>query len=136
VAHPQGPPGRHRKGIALWRRIPFTTGIRNLSIASVTSSKDASASSPLFRKNACHCVCFAGLAENSGVKANGRDAGKAVFRLAKIVPAYLGTGIASATTGIWQTVAAKVRVTCATGAPGAGIVRITVIGLSLGGPTS
>lgn len=36
------------------------------------------------------------------------------------------TGIASATTGIWQAAAAKVRITCATAAPGAGKVRIAV----------
>lgn len=42
---------------------------------------------------------------------------------------HLSTGIASATTGMIQPVAtgaAKVRVTCATGAPGAGKVRVTV----------
>jgi hypothetical protein len=36
------------------------------------------------------------------------------------------TGIASATTGLFQSAAAKVRVTCATAAPGAGKVRLTV----------
>jgi hypothetical protein len=36
------------------------------------------------------------------------------------------TGVASATTGNWQASAAKVRVTCATGAPGAGKIRISV----------
>jgi hypothetical protein len=42
---------------------------------------------------------------------------------------HMSTGIASATTGMIQPVAtgaAKVRVTCATGAPGAGKIRITV----------
>lgn len=42
---------------------------------------------------------------------------------------HMSTGIASATTGMIQPVAtgaAKVRVTCATGAPGAGKVRVTV----------
>jgi hypothetical protein len=39
---------------------------------------------------------------------------------------YATTGIASATTGMWQASAAKVRVTCATAAPGAGAVRIEV----------
>lgn len=49
--------------------------------------------------------------------------------------AYLTTGIASATTGMAQSSAAKVRVTCATGAPGAGVVRITVAGLTFGAAT-
>src|SRR5207244_7288516 len=84
TARRHGPPGRQREGIVLWRKIASTTGIRNSSSAFVTSSKDASASSPLFRRNARHCVCFAGLAENSGVKAKGRGAGKTVFRLAKV----------------------------------------------------
>src|SRR6185312_11955340 len=43
-------------------------------------------------------------------------------------PVQLGTGVASATTGLYQPAAAKVRVTCATGAPGAGAVRISVFG--------
>lgn len=36
------------------------------------------------------------------------------------------TGVASATTGVWQSAAAKIRVTCATAAAGAGKVRLTV----------
>jgi hypothetical protein len=36
------------------------------------------------------------------------------------------TGVASATTGLYQSAGAKVRVTCATAAPGAGKVRISV----------
>jgi hypothetical protein len=48
----------------------------------------------------------------------------------------LTTGVASATTGLFQTSAAKVRVTCATAAPGAGAVRITVFGYTLTPPAS
>lgn len=39
---------------------------------------------------------------------------------------FNNTGIASATTGIWQAAAAKVRITCAGGNPGAGAIRVTV----------
>lgn len=42
--------------------------------------------------------------------------------------AFLNTAIASATTGMYQSAAAKVRVTCAGGNPGAGAVRIFVTG--------
>jgi len=57
------------EGIVRLRKIPSTIGIRNSSSALTTSCKDASPSSLLFRKNARHCACFAGPAENSGVGA-------------------------------------------------------------------
>lgn len=53
-----------------------------------------------------------------------------------IPPVHVGTGIASATTGMFQASAAKVRVTCATAAPGAGAVRITVFGYTIVPPAS
>jgi hypothetical protein len=53
---------------------------------------------------------------------------------AKVGSVQLTTGVASATTGMFQTSAAKVRVTCATAAPGAGAVRITVFGYTLTAP--
>lgn len=65
-------------------------------------------------------------ASNSTLTAGTTDFGKVA----------LTTGIASATTGMYQTAAAKVRVTCATGAPGAGVVRITVFGYTLTPPQS
>jgi hypothetical protein len=48
----------------------------------------------------------------------------------KVGMVHLSTGIASATTGIIQTADAKVRITCATGAPGAGKVRVTAFYLT------
>lgn len=48
---------------------------------------------------------------------------------------YLNTGIASATTGMYQASAAKVRVTCAGGNPGAGAVRVFVSGFTSVPPT-
>lgn len=54
--------------------------------------------------------------------------------------AHIGTfnnsGIASATTGIWQATAAKVRITCAGGDPGAGAIRVIVYSHSPTAPTS
>jgi hypothetical protein len=44
----------------------------------------------------------------------------------KVGGVHLTTGIASATTGMFQAADAKVRITCATGAPGAGKIRVTV----------
>ena len=46
------------------------------------------------------------------------------------------TGIASATTGIYQASAAKVRITCATGDPSAGKIRVIVYGRTFTPPTS
>lgn len=53
-----------------------------------------------------------------------------------IPPVNVGTGIASATTGMFQAAAAKVRVTCATGNPASGAVRITVMGWTIVPPAS
>ncbi len=50
-------------------------------------------------------------------------------------PVQIGTGVASATTGVYQAAAAKVRVTT-TGTPGAGAIRITVYGFTLVNATS
>lgn len=50
-------------------------------------------------------------------------------------PVQLGTGVASATTGIYQAAAAKVRVTT-TGTPGAGAIRITSYFIKLVDATS
>lgn len=50
-------------------------------------------------------------------------------------PVQIGTGVASATTGVYQASAAKVRVTC-TGTPGAGAIRITVWGFTITDATS
>jgi len=49
---------------------------------------------------------------------------------------FNNTGIASATTGMWQASAAKVRVTCAGGNPGAGAIRIIVYSHTWTAPTS
>lgn len=49
---------------------------------------------------------------------------------------FNNTGIASATTGIWQAAAAKVRITCAGGNPGAGAIRVIVYYHTLTAPTS
>lgn len=49
---------------------------------------------------------------------------------------YNNTGIASATTGIWQASAAKVRITCAGGNPGAGAIRVIVYSHTPTAPTS
>ena len=52
-----------------------------------------------------------------------------------VLPAYLGTAIASATTGMQQGLtAAKVRITCATGNPSAGAVKVTVGGYTFVAP--
>lgn len=48
----------------------------------------------------------------------------------------LTTGVASATTGIYQASAAKVRITCAGGNPSAGAVRVIVYGRTFTPPTS
>lgn len=53
----------------------------------------------------------------------------------KVGMVHLSTGIASATTGIIQTADAKVRVTCATGAPGAGKIRVTAFYLTATAPS-
>lgn len=50
-------------------------------------------------------------------------------------PFAVGTGLASATTGAWQTSAAKVRIT-QTGTPSAGAIRITVFFHTYVAPTS
>lgn len=55
-------------------------------------------------------------ASNTTLTAGTTDVGKVHFT----------TGVASATTGMWQAAAAKVRITCATAAPGAGKVRVAV----------
>lgn len=47
---------------------------------------------------------------------------------AKVGSVMLTTGVASATTGPFQSAAAKVRITCAGGNPGAGKVRVTTFG--------
>lgn len=62
-------------------------------------------------------------------------AGEAVPK-ASFAPAQLGTGVASATTGVYQAAAAKLRITCAGGNPGAGKVRIVVYGRTFANPTS
>jgi len=49
---------------------------------------------------------------------------------ASFPPVQIGTGVASATTGVYQAAAAKVRVTT-TGTPSAGKIRITVYGFTL-----
>lgn len=49
---------------------------------------------------------------------------------------FNNTGIASATTGVWQAAAAKVRITCAGGNPGAGAIRVIVYYHSPTAPTS
>jgi hypothetical protein len=49
---------------------------------------------------------------------------------------FNNTGIASATTGTWQATAAKVRITCAGGNPGAGAIRIIVFYHTSTAPTS
>lgn len=49
---------------------------------------------------------------------------------------FNNTGIASATTGTWQASAAKVRITCAGGNPGAGAVRVIVYYHTAAAPTS
>jgi hypothetical protein len=49
---------------------------------------------------------------------------------------HITTGIASATTGMWQAAAAKVRITCAGGNPGAGKIRVVVYGRTFSVPTS
>lgn len=46
-------------------------------------------------------------------------------------PVQIGTGVANATTGVYQAAAAKVRITLAGGNPGAGKVRVTVYGFTL-----
>ena len=53
-----------------------------------------------------------------------------------IPPVQVGTGIASATTGMWQLLAAKVRVTCTTTNPSAGKIRIDTYGFTVTLPTS
>ena len=55
---------------------------------------------------------------------------------ASFPPVQIGTGVASATTGVYQAAAAKVRVTCVGSNPGAGAVRITVYGFTLVNATS
>jgi hypothetical protein len=62
-------------------------------------------------------------------------AGEAVPK-ASFAPAQLGTGVASATTGVYQAAAAHLRVTCAGGNPGAGKVRVVVYGRTFINPTS
>ncbi len=52
------------------------------------------------------------------------------------IGSYNNTGIASATTGIWQATAAPVKVTCAGGNPGAGAIRIIVYSHTPTAPTS
>lgn len=49
---------------------------------------------------------------------------------------FNNTGMASATTGTWQAAAAKVRITCAGGNPGAGAVRVIVYFHTWTAPTS
>jgi len=49
---------------------------------------------------------------------------------------FNNTGIASATTGTWQASAAKVRITCAGGNPGAGAIRVIVFYHTWTAPTS
>lgn len=53
-----------------------------------------------------------------------------------IPPVFVTTGINSASTGVWQLAAAKVRITCATGAASAGKVRVTVFYHTYNPPTS
>jgi hypothetical protein len=55
---------------------------------------------------------------------------------ASFPPVQIGTGVASATTGMYQAAAAKVRVTVTGANPGAGKVRITVYGFTLVNTTS
>lgn len=50
-------------------------------------------------------------------------------------PVQIGTGVANATTGVYQAAAAKVRITT-TGTPSAGAIRVTVYGFTLTNATS
>ncbi len=52
------------------------------------------------------------------------------------IGSYNNTGIASATTGIWQAAAAPVKITCAGGNPSAGAIRIIVYSHTPTAPTS
>lgn len=51
-------------------------------------------------------------------------------------PAAITTGVASSTTGPYQTSAAKLRITCAGGNPSAGKIRVVVYGRTFTPPTS
>lgn len=62
-------------------------------------------------------------------------AGETVPKTA-IPPVMIGTGVASATTGMWQLAAAKLRITCVGSNPGAGKVRVDVYGYTVTMPTS